>query len=82
MSSPSTRIVPAVGVSTPSSIDSVVVLPAPLPPSSAVVVPAAHRERDAAHSLDVDVALAQVAHDDRRVVRGCRGVQHWIVLRQ
>ena len=39
MSSPSTVIEPAVGVSTPSSIDSVVVLPAPLPPSSAVVVP-------------------------------------------
>ena len=40
MSQPSTEIAPAVGVSTPSSIDSVVVLPAPLPPSSAVVVPA------------------------------------------
>ena len=40
MSQLSTEIEPAVGVSTPSSIDSVVVLPAPLPPSSAVVVPA------------------------------------------
>jgi len=40
MSSPSTVTRPAVGVSTPSRIDSVVVLPAPLPPSSAVVVPA------------------------------------------
>jgi hypothetical protein len=40
MSQPSTVMAPAVGVSTPSSIDSVVVLPAPLPPSSAVVVPA------------------------------------------
>ena len=39
MSTPSTRISPSVGSSTPSSIDSVVVLPAPLPPSSAVVVP-------------------------------------------
>src|SRR6266436_9969598 len=33
------RMVPAVGVNTPSSIDRVVVFPAPLPPSSAVVVP-------------------------------------------
>ena len=32
-------MVPLVGRSTPSSIDSVVVFPAPLPPSSAVVVP-------------------------------------------
>src|SRR3954470_22789269 len=31
---------PAVGSRTPSSIDNVVVLPAPLPPSNAVVVPA------------------------------------------
>src|SRR5579864_1225075 len=40
MSQPSTRIDPLVGSSTPRSIDSVVVLPAPLPPRSAVVVPA------------------------------------------
>src|SRR5215475_11907082 len=39
MSTPRTLIEPEVGVSTPSSIDNVVVLPAPLPPSSAVVVP-------------------------------------------
>jgi len=40
-----------------------------------------HREADAAHRLDLRIALAQVAHDDRRIVaRGKR--QHWIVLRQ
>ena len=39
MSAPSTVARPDVGVSSPSSMDSVVVLPAPLPPSSAVVVP-------------------------------------------
>ena len=40
MSAPSTVTEPEVGVSRPSKIDSVVVLPAPLPPSSAVVEPA------------------------------------------
>ena len=40
MSSPKMRMRPAVGSSRPSSIDSVVVLPAPLPPSSAAVTPA------------------------------------------
>ena len=40
ISSPSTRICPAVGSRRPSSMESVVVLPAPLPPSSATVAPA------------------------------------------
>src|SRR4051812_1785965 len=39
MSSPKTRTVPLVGRRRPSSIESVVVLPAPLPPSSAAVTP-------------------------------------------
>ena len=41
MSSPKTVIEPELGSSRPSSMESVVVLPAPLPPSSAVVDPAA-----------------------------------------
>ena len=39
MSKPSTATVPEVGNSSPSSIEIVVVLPAPLPPSSATVAP-------------------------------------------
>ena len=46
MSTPSTSTDPAVGISTPSNIDSVVVLPAPLPPSKATVDPGRHREVD------------------------------------
>ena len=41
MSAPRTITEPEVGVSRPRRIDRVVVLPAPLPPSSAVVEPAA-----------------------------------------
>ena len=41
MSSPSTCTVPEVGNNRPSRIDRVVVLPAPLPPSNAVVMPRA-----------------------------------------
>ena len=41
MSSPSIRTAPAVGSNRPSSIAKVVVLPAPLPPSSAAVAPRA-----------------------------------------
>src|SRR5690554_4826979 len=41
MSWPSTSTVPDVGISRPSSIEIVVVLPAPLPPSRATVVPRA-----------------------------------------
>ena len=39
MSVPSTVMLPAVGFSRPSSMAMVVVLPAPLPPSSAVTLP-------------------------------------------
>ncbi len=41
MSAPSTRTSPDVGTTSPISIAIVVVLPAPLPPSNAVVVPRA-----------------------------------------
>src|SRR5437870_5668627 len=41
MSWPSTWMLPAVGISSPSSMASVVVLPAPLPPSKPTVAPAA-----------------------------------------
>ena len=41
MSRPSTVIDPAEGISRPSSIEIVVVLPAPLPPSSPIVRPGA-----------------------------------------
>jgi hypothetical protein len=41
MSMPSTAMSPLVGLSAPSRMASVVVLPAPLPPSSAVIEPRA-----------------------------------------
>ena len=40
MSAPNTRTVPAVGVTSPMIMAMVVVLPAPLPPSSPVIEPA------------------------------------------
>ena len=39
MSQPNTRASPAVGTTNPISMEMVVVLPAPLPPSSAVIEP-------------------------------------------
>ena len=40
MSAPNTRASPEVGTTSPISMEMVVVLPAPLPPSSAVMEPA------------------------------------------
>ena len=39
MSAPNTRASPDVGMTRPISMEMVVVLPAPLPPSSAVIAP-------------------------------------------
>src|SRR3989344_3433478 len=51
MSTPKTEMLPEVGSSNPSSMESVVVLPAPLPPSSAVV------ERSATSKLTSSTAM-------------------------
>src|SRR3989344_3662359 len=51
MSTPKTEMLPEVGSSSPSSMESVVVLPAPLPPSSAVV------ERSATSKLTSSTAM-------------------------
>ena len=58
-------MLPAVGISSPSSMAMVVVLPAPLPPSSPTVRPVRHREVDIVHRQGLVVALAQPAGRDR-----------------
>ena len=62
MSAPNTRASPEVGTTSPISMEMVVVLPAPLPPSSAVIEPARKREADAIDGGDVAIDLAQVPH--------------------
>ena len=66
MSSPSTVIRPALGASRPSSIAIVVVLPAPLAPSSAVVLPRGTAKLSSSTAQHRAVALGQARDDDRR----------------
>ena len=56
---------PALGISRPSSMAIVVVLPAPLPPSSPTVSPGATREADPVHREHFAVALGQPFDRDR-----------------
>ena len=56
-------------------MEMVVVLPAPLPPSSAAVEPRLEGEADAVDGGDVAIDLGQLAHGDRRRPRRCcRGI--------
>ena len=64
MSSPSTRTVPALGSSRPSSIDRVVVLPAPLPPSSAAVTPRSTAKPMPSTATVRAVALDEIVDED------------------
>ena len=82
ISAPSTVARPAVGVRSPSSIESVVVLPAPLPPRSAVVVPrrTANETRSTAtmRPYDFDRSATTIAES----IDGLGLAQHWIVCLQ
>jgi hypothetical protein len=59
-------------VSTPSSIDSVVVLPAPFPPRSAVVVPRRTVNEMPLTAWTFLVILVQAGNDDGRIVGNAR----------
>ena len=79
ISAPSTVARPPLGVRSPSSIDSVVVLPAPLPPRSAVVVPrrTANVIRFTATTRPYDFERSVTT-----IAESAAGAQHWIVCLQ